>query len=131
MPVELEAKMRVADLDGVRRKLRDVGATPLGRTHEVNRFYDAPDHLLRKQDQGLRLRTNRNADSGKEHHVVTMKGPRQQGKFKTREEVEFETDDFEATALVFTKLGYPLELMFEKRRESWKLDDCKVELDEL
>ena len=25
----------------------------------------------------------------------------------------------------------PLELLFEKRRESWRLDDCKVELDEL
>src|SRR3954465_1559073 len=101
MAVELEAKMRVTDLEPVRRKLRDVGATPLGRTAEINRFYDAADHRLRNVDRGLRLRTNKDIDSGRDTHVVTMKGPRQQGKFKTREELEFATDNVETTASVF------------------------------
>src|SRR5437016_857318 len=103
MPVEIEAKMRVADLEGVRRKLRELAASRLGRTFEINRFFDAPDHRLRKVDQGLRLRTNRDVDSGRDAHVVTMKGPRQQGKFKMREELEFTTGDVAATTQIFER----------------------------
>lgn len=131
MGVEIEAKMRIADLDAVRARLKAVGATFKGRTQEVNRFFDAPDGRLGSADRGLRLRTNTNADTGTASHVVTMKGPRQQGAFKTREELEFTVDDVDAAAAVFTHLGYPLNLSFEKRRESWELDGCKIELDEL
>ncbi|QOV88128.1 class IV adenylate cyclase [Humisphaera borealis] len=131
MGVEIEAKMRIADLDAVRAKLKSVGATFVGRTNEVNRFYDAPDARLSSADRGLRLRTNANADTGEATHVVTMKGPRQKGAFKTREELEFTVDDVDAVANVFAHLGYPLNLSFEKRRESWTLDGCKIELDEM
>ena len=29
------------------------------------------------------------------------------------------------------RLGFDIDLMFEKRRESWTLEDCKIEIDEL
>lgn len=132
MAVEIEAKMRVADLGAVRAALKAVGATRVGAVVETNRFYDAPDRKLGQADQGLRLRTNADAaDPARAEHVVTYKGPRQPGKFKTREELEFTTDDVAATAAVFAHLGYPLAFAFEKRRETWTLDDCEVVLDEL
>jgi predicted adenylyl cyclase CyaB len=131
MGIEIEAKMRVADHEAVRRQLREVGATRKGLTRETNRFFDGPGRRLASADQGLRLRTNTNSETGDAAHVVTFKGPRQAGKFKTREELEFATDDVDATATIFQHLGYPLELSFEKRRETWELDGCKVELDEL
>lgn len=131
MAVEIEAKMRAPDHEAVRSALRAAGATFVGRTVETNRFYDAPGGKLRAADNGLRLRTNTDADTGVATHVVTFKGPRQAGKFKTREELEFTTDDVDATAAVFERLGYPAELTFAKRRESWTLDRCKVELDEM
>lgn len=131
MPLEIEAKMRAPDLDLVRAKLRAVGAARVGVVAETNRFYDTPDGRLGKADQGLRLRTNADVETGQATHVVTYKGKRRPGKFKTREELEFATDDPTATAEVFDRLGYALEFSFEKRRESWTLDDCKIELDEL
>jgi adenylate cyclase class 2 len=131
MPVEIEAKMRVPDHEPVRQSMRAAGATFVSRTVETNRFYDAPDRRLGAADNGLRLRTNTDADTGVATHVVTFKGPRQAGKFKTREELEFTTDDVDATAAIFERLGYPAELTFAKRRETWELDGCKVELDEL
>ena len=32
---------------------------------------------------------------------------------------------------IFERLGYRVTLSFEKRRETWELDGCTVELDEL
>jgi adenylate cyclase class 2 len=131
MGLEIEAKMRIADLAAIRSKLQAVGATHIGHTNEINRFFDAPDGRLRNKGHGLRLRTNTNAQTGDASHVVTMKGPLQAGPFKSREELEFSVDDVEAAKTVFERLGYSLELSFEKRRESWTLDGCKIELDEM
>ena len=83
-------------------------------------------------DQGLRLRTNASAEEPTSvNHVVTFKGPRQAGIYKTREELEFAVSDVDAAASLFTRLGFPQSLSFEKRRESWRLGGCKVELDTL
>lgn len=131
MAVEIEAKMRVGDLAVVRDRLRSAGAARVGVTVETNRFFEAADNRLGSADQGLRLRTNTNADTGAAEHVVTFKGPRRPGAFKTREELEFVVGDVDACVAVFARLGYPPELTFEKRRETWTLDGCKVELDEL
>ena len=131
MGVEIEAKMRAADLSAVRDRLKAAGAMRVGLVTETNRFFEASDRRLAAEDQGLRLRTNTNAETGAAEHVVTFKGPRQPGPFKTREELEFTVGDAAACAAVLARLGYPHQLMFEKRRESWSLDGCKVELDEL
>ena len=131
MGVEIEAKMRAADLSVIRGRVAAAGAVRLGIVIETNRFFEAADRRLGAEDQGLRLRTNTHAETGSAEHVVTFKGPRQPGPFKTREELEFAVGDAAACAAVFARLGYPHELMFEKRRESWALGGCKVELDEL
>lgn len=131
MGVEIEAKMKVTDLASVRATLLTRGATGGKLTEETNVFFDDPNGKLHTSDQGLRLRTNRDATSGSESHVITYKGPRREGALKSREEIEIVVDDPVATAQLFEKLGYVRILSFEKRRESWEFDGCKVELDEL
>ena len=80
---------------------------------------------------GLRLRTNHDSATGTETHIITWKGPRQPGALKSREEVELTVTDPADAALLLEKLGYVKVLTFEKRRQSWQLGGCKVELDEL
>jgi adenylate cyclase class 2 len=53
------------------------------------------------------------------------------GPLKSREEIEVEVSDPDAAASLVERLGYLRTLSFEKRRESWELEGCKVELDEL
>jgi len=130
MAVEIEAKMRVADFDAVHSALRSVGAERICEALETNTFLDTPDRALLARDSGLRLRINRFSD-GRETYVVTFKGPLRSGQLKTREEIEFAIDNPTAAAQMLARLGYERELSFEKRRESWRLDDCHVELDEL
>jgi adenylate cyclase class 2 len=128
---ELEAKMRVPDHAPVRELLAAEGAARLGACMELNTFFDTADRSLLAQDKGLRVRHTCDFASGAEKHVVTYKGPQQDGALKNREEVELTADDGEQAALLLERLGYFPTLSFEKRRESWKLDDCLIELDEL
>jgi adenylate cyclase class 2 len=131
MATELEAKMRVPDHVAVREALRAHGATRVGSVMELNTFFDTKDRALLAQDKGLRVRHACDFETGDERHVITYKGPQQAGELKRREEIEFAADDGEQAALLLERLGYGPTLSFEKRRETWRVDDCLVELDEL
>jgi len=131
MGLEIEAKMKIADLAAVRDRLRAAGGQFVGRVAELNTFLDTPDGSLKNRGQGLRIRINRNTDTGAATVVVTFKGPLHQGPMKTREEREATVENHDDMVRVFQALGLAVHLSFEKHRETWKLDACKVELDEL
>lgn len=131
MPVEIEAKMAVADLDVVRVRLKELQAEPVGRMLETNAFFDTEDRSLLAADEGLRLRRNLNVDTNADEHVITYKGPRQHGLLKSRDEVELTVASSDDAGHLLERLGFVRMLSFEKRRESWRLGGCKVELDEL
>jgi adenylate cyclase class 2 len=50
---------------------------------------------------------------------------------KSREEIELTVASSDDATQLLERLGFVRMLSFEKRRESWKLGGCKVELDEL
>jgi adenylate cyclase class 2 len=129
MAVEIEAKMKVDSFDAVQKILR-LGGKPGGSELETNIFFDTIDASLRKGDQGLRLRVAFN-ERGKKKCTVTFKGPLQKGELKTREEIEFTVNNPAAVTDLFAKLGYREAMSFEKRRESWTFEKCKIALDEL
>ena len=131
MAIEIEAKMTVPDLEPVRARLREAGAEHAGMIQETNTFFDTEDRSLLAADEGLRLRRNVSVASGAQEHVITYKGPRQHGALKTRDEVEVTVGNSEDAVMLLERLGFVRMLAFEKRRDSWRLGGCKVELDEL
>ena len=131
MAVEIEIKLKVDHLAPVRDRLREFGAQPIGEAMETNTFFDTPDRALLASDCGLRLRRSRNCATKAEKLVVTYKGPRGEGQVKKREELEVGVDRADAAEQMMERLGYVRQLSFEKRRETWKLDKCTVELDSL
>jgi len=130
MSAEIEAKMKVADLAMVRKRLEASGATRKAKELETNSFFDTPEHQLQSADRGLRIRLAVD-ENGKSRCLITMKGPLQAGQFKTREEIQFSANDADAVQKIFENLGYQLTLSFQKRRESWLFAECEVELDEM
>lgn len=130
MATETEAKMKVDDLDVVRTLLRSLGAKRIGTRFEINAFFDTPSRSLKGKDQGLRLRSMKHED-GTSSSVITFKGPATESAVKSREEIEFAIGSFDDAAMLLGKLDYSPTLGFEKRRESWELDSCLVELDEV
>jgi adenylate cyclase class 2 len=131
MPVEIEIKMKVDHLAPVRDRLREIGATRVGEVMETNTFFDTPDRALLASDCGLRLRHTRDYATKHENLIVTYKGPRGEGAVKKREEIEVGVDRADAAEQMMERLGYVRQLSFEKRRETWQLDKCTVELDTL
>src|SRR5262245_45370769 len=129
--MERECKVAVESHDPVRSRLRAAGGAYTGRVLETNRLLDRADGSLQREGRGLRVRTAVALDGNTPPATVTMKGPMQSSVYKLREEIEVEVADGEATVDLLKALGYEPHIVFEKRRESWQLGRCRVELDEL
>jgi len=127
--IEIETKIKVESLDEIAVRLSDVGGQLECELSQVDTYFDDAEGTLFASDCGLRLR--RQAIGESEKVILTYKGPRQEARFKSRQEIEIEVSDFELAAELLTALGYEKTLVFEKRRQVWQLSDCTVCLDEL
>lgn len=144
MPVEIELKVHVDSHEPIRAALAAAGAKRFGAVVETNHFFDSPDMGLLGRGAGLRVREAISIGPSDEtgpamvtpiqattHTTMTFKGPQQVGPFKTRGEIEFAVGGAAAAINLLTAVGFLETLRFQKRRESWTLGDCNVELDEL
>jgi adenylate cyclase class 2 len=132
--VELEAKVAVANLADVEQRLRQCGATCIGRWSETDRFFDSDDRRLKNGDSALRLRERKCLDDDRVFRRLTFKGPQQSSVMKTRREIEIAVDADEAiatTSALLTALGFREVIAYSKRRASWQFGVCAVELDEV
>jgi adenylate cyclase class 2 len=71
------------------------------------------------------------AFGSKEQVVITFKGPRKKGRFKQRQEIQFEVGDPRPAEQFLAALGYGRALVFQKSRRVWRLGKCEVALDKL
>ena len=129
MGTETELKLKVDDHEPIRERLRSIGALRRGVRFEINAFFDA-DGKLKAAGNGLRLRSMRD-EAGVTRSVITFKGPATGDAVRSREEIEFSIGDFDAASTLLERLGYLPTHAFEKRRETWEVEGCLVELDEL
>jgi adenylate cyclase class 2 len=114
MPVEIEIKLRVPDLERARGAIMQLGyQIHHERTHEWNAVFDTRGSRLRGKGYLLRLRRFGNSA------IVTFKGTSIEGRHKQREEIEFNVSDTENTALVFERLGFRPTFRYEKFRTEY------------
>jgi len=125
-PVETEAKIRVASLAVVRRRLAaKAGRLVTPRAFESNTLFDFPGDPLRLSGKSFRVR------SYGEHGSVTLKGVAQvSGGLKSREELETPVDSPEMMTRILVALGLRPCFRYDKCREVWQLGQCVVCLDE-
>jgi adenylate cyclase class 2 len=128
--LEIEAKMRLTDADAVRDALHAHHAEARGSIFETNTFFDDDQGQLKSGDRGLRIRIEQR-DGTEPVVTITHKGPRTQSQLKSRHESEVQVDDAHRAAELLNAMGYQPVLTFEKRRERWLLDECRIELDTL
>ncbi len=131
MTLEIEAKIKVDSHDAVRAKLAELGARSLGRVLESNHIFDNAERTLLAGGCGLRIRICQAQEGNAPPATLTYKGPIQPGPLKQREEIQVTLDAPEAGRALLQRVGFVEVLRFEKRRESWRLQDCQVELDEV
>ncbi len=136
MGCEIEAKFKVESFAGVRRALRQAGAGYLGTVGQRDTYFDTPDKKLLKDDTGVRIRRVRCLKSGvakkDTRPEITFKGPaRRRATAKIRGEIQTRVDDADALEEILRRIGLTATIIVEKRRTSYRLGRCRVELDEL
>jgi adenylate cyclase class 2 len=129
MPTETEAKVRVESFHAIRRRLVELGATRIGSSLQRNELFDKPGGELAESGCRLRLRTDRRPGGGPP--VLTFKGPKLGGPFKSRKELEIQVSDEASARNLLEAMGYRPSFSFDKRRESWRLGEWFIELDEV
>lgn len=126
--LEIEVKLKAADVAEARARLERVGARLLHpREFEDNRLYDFPDKSLMNRGAMLRLRlTDRGAFLTYKDRVRTENG------VKVREEVETAFPRAEATRLAETlgRLGMTTIFRYQKFRTTWETEGLHLTLDE-
>ncbi len=125
-PEEVEVKLPASDLEEIRRRLRDHGATLETERHEeANDLYD--DSQGRLFGAGCALRLRRVAGESR----LTFKGPaRFERGIRTREERETTIGDPAEAEAILERLGLTRRFRYEKWREEWRIHGCAVALDE-
>jgi adenylate cyclase class 2 len=127
MPIEIEKKYRLKteQLVLLRQRLEECGAEGRGSVEfEENIIYTGPG--LDPARRVLRLR--RTGDRA----IFTFKERDLSGSpIKRQREEETEVADGRALAAILEALGYSPALVYEKRRETWKIADTEVVIDEL
>ena len=136
MTHEIESKFKVADFSAVRKALHKEGAEYRGTVLQTDRYFDTSDHRLLAGDCGLRIRSVRYLSSTAHHKdlrpLLTYKGPAvNNSQTKIRREIQTRLDDFDAMAEILSICGMEIVITVQKKRSSYKLGDCLIELDEL
>ncbi|HEX8187232.1 MAG TPA: class IV adenylate cyclase [Pyrinomonadaceae bacterium] len=127
MAIEVEKKYRLEPgrVGPLREKLREVGAEGGGSAEfEENVIYTGPGLDPARRVLRLRRKGGRAVFTFKERDLSGSPVKRQ------REE-ETEVSDAAAMASILEALGYRPVLVYEKRRETWRVAGAEVVLDEL
>ncbi|MFO1534852.1 MAG: class IV adenylate cyclase [Thermoplasmatota archaeon] len=122
-PVEVEAKLPLADPAAARRRLAELGAVPHGARTEEDLFLLHPARDLAATNEALRLRRT---PHGLE---LTYKGPRSGQGVKARTELTVPVGADPEPLLA--ALGFRPGPRVRKRREPFALDGLTVALDEV
>lgn len=124
MQTEIEAKFLSVDHDALRRKLKQAGAELVQPKRLMRRNnYDYADGRLQKIGGWVRVR-----DEG---HKVTLSYKQLNDRsLHGTEEVNLAVDSFEQAGAFLTAIGLEIKNHQESKRESWKIGDVEIELDE-
>ena len=136
MAHEIEAKFKVADHQAVRKALRRERAEYLATVVLTDCYYDTFARALLDRDCGLRIRhvrcLRRGARALDTRPLLTVKGPgRPSARAKIRHEVQARLDDAPGAVELLEAMDLMLTFTVQKRRASYRLAGCLIELDEL
>ena len=126
MAIETEKKYRLTEeqFKQMPEELKEIGAEFCGEDFEENMIFGGAG--LSENNAILRIRKTQSKT------ILTYK-KRIQNEFSVKQQIEYETEvkDFEAIEKIVESLGLIKNLVYEKRRRTWKFRSVEIVLDEL
>lgn len=123
MQTEIEVKFLDVDLDDIRKRLENLGATLEQPMRFLRRsLVEEPHHkektaFVRIRDQGDKV-------------TMTYKQRDDERALHGTKEIEVEVSDFQKTVDLLEAAGWAPSTYQESRRETWQLGDAEIVLDE-
>lgn len=123
METEIEVKFLNVDFEAVRQKLIDIGATCVAPMRFMRRSLIEESHhkevngFIRVRDEGDKI-------------TMTYKQKDDEFALHGTKEIEVEVSDFDKTVKLLKIAGWPPVTYQESKRETWKLEDVEIVLDE-
>ena len=126
MAIEIEKKFRLTkkQYEEVFRRLPEIGARPRGEEFEENTLYDGES--LDSARAVLRLRR-----AAKTATLTYKERFPTSSSIKHQREDETRVADPEAMEAILDALGFTPTLVYEKRRQTWRLGKTEIVVDEL
>lgn len=127
MKTEIEVKFLNVDFDNIRGRLKAVGAVCEQPMRLMKRaIIDTPDLKMRENGGYVRVRdeghkvtlTYKQFDKSQDLHIASAK------------EIEVEVSEFDATVDIMLATGLAIRSLQESKRETWKVGNVEVVLDE-
>lgn len=126
---ELETRIVDIDVENIRNLLLSNGAQKVKVEDQINDIYDFEDGRLLAKKGYARIRTVNDMLNNKVVYFMTTKKMISQDRFKVMEENEIIIDNKKMGEGIFKSLGLVLKESNKKYRESYKLNDCLIEID--
>jgi adenylate cyclase class 2 len=124
--MEYEVKIRVGSLSRIRARLASLGMKPRARINERDLYFNSPARDFGLTDEALRIRSSEEGTS------LTYKGPKLNLEgVKAREEIVVPVGSGEALQDILLRLGFIRTAVVEKTRETYKVEETVVALDEV
>lgn len=126
MQNDQQIKYELQDFNKFLKELRGQSAIFIGGNFELTVRYDYED--LRLSKNGIFIRTKTGFEN-----VLTIKEKTDvcQSDYFQRKKREIEIESPEELKYIFEKIGLTNQLVMEKYRQLWKLDDIYISIDEL
>jgi adenylate cyclase class 2 len=121
---EVELKSRCHDVVRIKQNLAGSGFSFTQEIEEHDLYFNHPQRNFISTDEAIRLR--RSGDSC----ILTYKGPRNPGIFKTREEIE-SVADFEGMRTILVRCGFVESGQVIKKRELYSLNHITACIDDV
>ncbi|MFZ2189991.1 MAG: class IV adenylate cyclase [Candidatus Magasanikiibacteriota bacterium] len=122
---EIELKVLDINVRTLEKKLVALGAKEiLPLTLIRDKSYNSPDGLLNKRSELLRLR-----QEGKNVYLTYKYNTKNKRRFLSNQELEILVSDFKKIDKTLLRLGFTSLSFREKKRQSYKLDKVRIEID--
>ena len=122
--MEIEVKATYNNKEKLRESLKKLGAKQEKTKHQIDEYYNHPSRDTRKTNEYIRLRYNTGENLGTfAHHINIADG--------VNKEFEVGIDNLEVFKKIINNFGFQLLGVIDKERETYKLEEFSITLDDV